>query len=59
MRLVKLLDDHGMKGTFNLNSGLFSPQGTTSAPGTIHRRMTPRPRARPFSPAITRWRCIA
>lgn len=40
MRLVKLLDDHGMKGTFNLNSGLFSPQGTTFAPGTIHRRMT-------------------
>lgn len=25
MRLVKLLDDHGMKGTFNLNSGLFYP----------------------------------
>ena len=35
MRLVKLLDDHGMKGTFNLNSGLFSPQGTTFAPGTM------------------------
>lgn len=40
IRLVKLLDEHGMKGTFNLNSGLFSPQGTTFAPGTIHRRMT-------------------
>ncbi len=40
MRLVKLLDGHGMKGTFNLNSGLFSPEGTVFAPGAIHRRMT-------------------
>lgn len=40
MRLVKLMDEHGMKGTFNLNSGQFTPEGFTFAPGTIHRRMT-------------------
>lgn len=40
MRLVQLLDSHGMKGTFNLNSGLYSPEGKVFAPGTIHRRMS-------------------
>lgn len=39
-RLVKILDEHGMKGTFNLNSGLFAAEGTKYPDGTIHRRMT-------------------
>lgn len=40
IRLVDILNAHGLKCTFNLNSGLFSPEGTTWQPGTIHRRMT-------------------
>ncbi len=39
-RLIRLLNEHGMKGTFNLNSGLFSSEGSVFAPGTVHRRMT-------------------
>ena len=42
-RLIRLLDAHGMKGTFNLNTDLFSqeepPEG---APVDPHRRMTRR-----------------
>ena len=32
MRLVKLLDDHGVKGTFNLNSGCSPPRGPPLPP---------------------------
>ena len=40
VRLVELLNQHGMKGTFNLNSGLYAPEGKVYPEGTIHRRMT-------------------
>lgn len=40
IRLVDILNAHDLKCTFNLNSGLFSPDGTTWQPGAIHRRMT-------------------
>lgn len=39
-RLVSLMAEHGIKGTFNINSGLYADEGTVYAPGTIHRRMT-------------------
>lgn len=39
-RLIKILDSHKMKGTFNLNSGAFAPEGTVYPEGTTHRRMT-------------------
>lgn len=39
-KLVSILNQYGMKGTFNINTGLFSPEGTTFPAGTIHRRMT-------------------
>lgn len=28
MRLVEVMEKYGLKGTFNLNSGLFAPEGT-------------------------------
>ena len=28
-RLIKILDSHKMKGTFNLNSGAFAPEGVS------------------------------
>lgn len=37
MRLVEIFDKFGLRGTFNLNGGLFSPEGTTK--NAIHTRM--------------------
>ncbi len=39
-RLIEVMDRHGLKGTFNLNSGLYAPEGTIYPQGQIHRRMT-------------------
>lgn len=38
-QLIALAKKYGIKGTFNINSGCYPPEGTTYAPGTIHRRM--------------------
>ena len=38
-KLIAIVEKYGLKGTFNINSGCFPPEGTTYAPGTIHRRM--------------------
>lgn len=40
IRLIEIMQKHGLKGTFNLNSGLYAPEGTVYPTGTIHRRMT-------------------
>lgn len=40
IRLIEILDRHGIKGTFNINSGSFAPEGTVYEAGTIHRRMS-------------------
>lgn len=39
-QLISIMVKYGLKGTFNLNSGVYAPEGTVYAPGTIHRRMT-------------------
>ncbi len=39
-RLMGIMAKHGLKGTFNLNSGLFAPEGTKYPAGQIHRRMS-------------------
>ena len=41
-RLMEIINAHGLKCTFNINSGCFAPEGTEYAEGTIHRRMTER-----------------
>jgi len=38
-RLLEITDTYGLKGTFNINSGLFPSDDIQYAPGTIHRRM--------------------
>lgn len=38
-RLIDIMRANGLKGTFNLNSGLYAPEGTVYPAGTIHRRM--------------------
>ena len=39
-RLLSIMEAHGVKGTFNLNSGCFAPEGTVHAEGEGHYRMT-------------------
>ena len=40
VRLMEIMNAHGLKGTFNLNSGLYAKEGTKYPEGQIHRRMT-------------------
>lgn len=40
IRLVDILNTYGLKGTFNLNSGLYAAEGTVYPKGQVHRRMT-------------------
>lgn len=40
IHLVEIMKRNGLKGTFNLNSGIYTPEGYTYPEGTIHRRMT-------------------
>ncbi len=40
IRLIEIMKKNGIKGTFNINSGLFAPVGTVYPEGHIHRRMT-------------------
>lgn len=42
IRLIEIFDKNGLKGTFNLNSGRFSPEGKCFSEGQIHRPMTER-----------------
>lgn len=39
-QLIEILNRNGLKATFNLNSGLFAPEGTKYPAGQIHRRMS-------------------
>lgn len=40
VRLIEIMRQNGVKGTFNLNSGCFAPEGTVYPQGQVHRRMT-------------------
>ncbi len=40
IRLIDIMKANGLKGTFNLNSGLYAKEGTVYPEGTVHRRMT-------------------
>ncbi len=39
-RLMEIFDRYGMKATFNINSGLYTEEGTVFPTGTVHRRLT-------------------
>ena len=39
IRLIDILDKHGIKATFNINSGCYSPEDKVFKPGQVHRRM--------------------
>ena len=40
IRFMDILDKYNMKGTFNINSGLYAPEGMVYPEGTVHRRMS-------------------
>lgn len=40
IRLVEIFRKNGMKGTFNINAGQFSPEGKVYPAGQVHRRMS-------------------
>jgi len=40
VRLIDIMNQHGLKGTFNINSGLFAPEGHVYPKGQVHRRMS-------------------
>lgn len=40
IQLVDIMNRYGLKGTFNLNSGLYAAEGTVYQKGHVHRRMT-------------------
>ncbi len=40
IRLVEIFNKYGLKGTFNLNSSQYTPEGTVFEPGVVQRRMT-------------------
>lgn len=40
IRLIEIMNRYGLKGTFNINSGLYASEGTIYPQGQIHRRMT-------------------
>ncbi len=39
IRLIEIMVKNGIKGTFNINTGIFAPEGTIYPKGQIHRRM--------------------
>ena len=41
-RLIEIMKKHGLKGTFNINSGCYAEEGTVYPEGTVHRRMSKR-----------------
>jgi peptidoglycan/xylan/chitin deacetylase (PgdA/CDA1 family) len=38
--LIRILDEYGMKATFNISSGLYAPEDHVWPEGAFHRRMT-------------------
>lgn len=40
IRLIELMTKYGIKGTFNINSGLYAPEGTVYPAGQVHRRLS-------------------
>ena len=42
IRLIEILDRNGMKGTFNISTGLHAPEGKVFKEGTVCRRLTRR-----------------
>ena len=42
IRLIEIMDKNGIRGTFNVSSGLYAPEGKVYKEGTLSRRMSRR-----------------
>jgi len=40
IRLIEIMKKYGLKGTFNINSGLYAPEDIVYPSNQIHRRMS-------------------
>ena len=40
IRLIDIMNENGIRGTFNISTGLYSPEGKTFKEGSVCRRMT-------------------
>lgn len=49
IRLLEIMKKNGLKGTFNLNSGLYAEEGQVYPPGQAHRRLSLRGALETFS----------
>lgn len=56
-RLISLMEQYGFKGTFNLNSGLFAPEGKVYESGRIHRPLSRSAAKRLYSSANVEVAC--
>ena len=52
VRLISTMKKYGVKGTFNLNSGLYAAEGTVYPKGQVHRRMTREMCLKTYDPKI-------
>ena len=52
IRLISIMKKRAVKGTFNLNSGLYAPEGTVYPAGQVHRRMTREMCLKTYDPSI-------
>ena len=40
IRLIEIMKENGLKGTFNINTGCYASEGKVYPEGQIHRRMS-------------------
>ena len=52
VRLISIMKKRAVKGTFNLNSGLYAAEGTVYPQGQVHRRMTREMCLKTYDPAV-------
>ena len=52
IRLISIMKKNAVKGTFNLNSGLYAADGTVYPQGQVHRRMTREMCLKTYDPAV-------
>lgn len=57
IRLVEIMRQNGLKGTFNINANIISPEGTVHPAGKIHRRMTASQILETYTPDVCEVAC--
>ena len=55
VKLIEILKKHGLRATFNLNSGQYAPDGMKWPEGQIHRRMSETQVSELYAQDGSRW----